>query len=530
MAHVKRYFFLVCLLLATVQVIFAASTRARSKKKTKDSKEKEVNVCDLDRRNTPMFCYCDNNQIRNASDVNCWIFDNVDVNDPIWEHFSSQLYLEKLTFIIRHGGTYGSIPTTVLGQMKNLQKIGFQYASIHELASHAFSNLPTVVEINLSRNMIVILRKYAIENMKNLTVINFDENRIAEINRDVFVNLPNLKQLFLNRNNVSILHDKAFKDLGSLQELELNGNQLSVLTTETFYGLRNLIRLDLRSNLLSMIGDKTFLELPELRSLELDQNQIEYISEKALDGMRNLKKLCLSENKLVSLEPDFLSGAPGINFLDLRENALKTMTFDNIKPIVTNLYNVSSHLYLDGNNLICDCRLAWIWGLKNETKNLKLKDVLDELTCFLESNNATTVDQDAVKGLNIPQNEAEYAADNLKDRDTEDDAYMGDDGNYYEEYEEGYGYPSRPEGNQTKVEIVEGKAGYMKHLFDLKPEELPCPEPSREDLMASEQPSSHRENSKAGSFSIFSLSHADRTDRNLSILILTAILPIVLFT
>jgi len=39
----------------------------------------------------------------------------------------------------------------------------------------------------------------------------------------------------------------------------------------------------------------------------------------------------------------------------------------------------------------------------------------------------------------------------------------------------------------------------MKHLFELKPEELPCPELSREDLMASEQPSSRHENARVGS-------------------------------
>lgn len=44
---------------------------------------------------------------------------------------------------------------------------------------------------------------------------------------------------------------------------------------------------------------------------------------------------------------------------------------------------------VSGNKLICDCKLAWIWGLRNETKNVKLRDSLEELTCFLESNNAT---------------------------------------------------------------------------------------------------------------------------------------------
>lgn len=178
-------------------------------------------------------------------------------------------------------------------------------------------------------------------------------NSAHSLRRDTFVNLPSMKILLLNRNNISTLHDKAFKELTSLEELELSTNQIKVITGDSFHGLRNLVRLDLRNNLIAMVGDKTFIEMPSLRELELDQNEIEYISEKALDGMRNLRKLRLSDNRLISLEPDFLAGAPSVYFLDLRDNELKTMTFDNIKPIVTNLYNSSSHFYLNGESISC---------------------------------------------------------------------------------------------------------------------------------------------------------------------------------
>jgi len=51
--------------------------------------------------------------------------------------------------------------------------------------------------------------------------------------------------------------------------------------------------------------------------------------------------------------------------------------------IITSLY------LLTENDLTCDCKLTWIWGLRNETKNTKLRDALEELICFLESSNAT---------------------------------------------------------------------------------------------------------------------------------------------
>ncbi|XP_068976753.1 connectin-like [Bombus flavifrons] len=510
----------------------SASTRSRGKKKV--AKEtKEVNICAIEGVQAPMYCYCDNNTIRNATEATCVVLSPFSINDPTWNYFTSQIYLQKLKFVVRTPNGLEYIPVQLLRQLKNLQKITFQDASIEELKESAFSNLPTITEIDLSTNSISTLRTHAFENLKNLTAIFLNSNRITEINRDTFVNLPSLKILSLNGNNISTLHDKAFKHLTTLEELQLVDNQIKVITADSFHGLRSLLKLDMRNNLIAMIGDRTFIEMPSLRQLDLDQNEIEYISEKALDGMRNLKKLKLSENKLVTLEPDFLAGAPGVYVLDLRDNSLKTLTFDNIKPIVTNLYNSSSQFYLSGNKLICDCKLAWIWGLRNETKNVKLRESLEELTCFLESNNATLkINNDDLEwneALEIARNSEEYRTGSLRDGSIEDDdAYLGD------EYESKDGYEDSSSNSdfQPKVQMVEGKLCYVKNLFDLKLEELPCPEPSREDLMASEQPSSRHENARVGSSgSIWFSSSSDLVRLDLSVLLCSLLLFLsVLFT
>lgn len=159
-----------------------ASAKSRSKKKT--TKEvKEVNICDLERRDAPIYCYCVNHHMKNSTDANCVVFNKFDIDDPIWSHFASQQSIDKLTFTVKHSGSFTYVPTQAFKQLKNLQVVTVQYAKIHEIVEHAFSNMSSIVEINLSRNMIFVLKKFAFENMKNLSIVNLDENRIAEVNR-----------------------------------------------------------------------------------------------------------------------------------------------------------------------------------------------------------------------------------------------------------------------------------------------------------------------------------------------------------
>lgn len=130
-----------------------------------------------------MYCYCNDNELRNATDATCVILNPFTSNDPTWNNFDSQIYLQKLKFVVRTPNGLDYIPVQLLALLKNLQIITIQDASINEIAEYAFSNLPMITDINLSRNSISILRMHAFENMKNLTVLYLSENRITEINR-----------------------------------------------------------------------------------------------------------------------------------------------------------------------------------------------------------------------------------------------------------------------------------------------------------------------------------------------------------
>ena len=67
--------------------------------------------------------------------------------------------------------------------------------------------------------------------------------------------------------------------------------------------------------------------------------------------------------------------------------------------------------YVVGNKLICNCNLAWIWGLRNETKSLDLRHALENLTCFMENKTVTTIpmneEAERNRALKIARNQGE---------------------------------------------------------------------------------------------------------------------------
>jgi hypothetical protein len=153
------------------------------KKVSKDTEVKDINVCDIEQADSPLYCYCNDNKLASAEDANCLIFNKLELQDPIWTHFNSQIYIKKLSFVVRSDGSITYVPTAVLRQLKNLNTVSFQHAKLDAIESQSFAGLPTVSTINLNKNSVGMLKWHAFEGLRNLTVLNLDENFISELSR-----------------------------------------------------------------------------------------------------------------------------------------------------------------------------------------------------------------------------------------------------------------------------------------------------------------------------------------------------------
>ncbi|XP_063828621.1 connectin-like [Ostrinia nubilalis] len=400
-----------------------------------------INVCDIEDRRSKVHCYCDSNKPKMATKADCWVFaGGITEDDPIWPSFSSQSEIEHLMFNVRSDDALTFIPAKAIVRLDKLKHVSIQFGSIDVIPPYAFTNSSTIKQIVLKSNKITTLEKHSFAQMMMLTNLSLEDNLIAELRRDVFFNLPNLHVLHLSNNNLSLIHEGCFKHLNNLIELRLDYNYISVMTKETLEGLENLSRLNLRNNKLTMIGNLAFSESWGLKELMLDNNAIEYISDRAFGGLTQLRKLTLSGNRLTTFYEDLLEDINSLVVLDLRDNILETVSYESVRPVVENEKSASVAVYLDGNPLNCNCRLSWIYALRNETKDGTLKHALEKISCIEDpiDRHTNTQETEDVDNTNV----------------LSDDSY-----DYYDKNDE---YDVKPKTTAKK-------------LIDIPLETLPCP-------------------------------------------------------
>lgn len=130
------------------------------------------------------------------------------------------------------------------------------------------------------------------------------------------------------------------------------------------------------------------------------------------------------------------------------------------------------------NRFVCDCRLAWMHILRNETKNQLLREALDELTCHLE-----TDDEDQAPAASLFSTKSKTPVDNtlLEEEDPSLNPLSADsaDDEYGDEmYYDDDDYQQQ-ESLHNQVTISQPEDPYLRHLIQIPLADLPCVEESK---------------------------------------------------
>lgn len=154
----------------------------------------------------------------------------------------------------------------------------------------------------------------------NLTI----RSRIEEIVGGDFLNTPyrsDLVNINLSKNKLTIIKRLALSKLFALEELDLSENEIHTIESGALSDLSKLKRLNLYKNEIKELSDHTFHGASSLKGLNLGSNQIQNIGN-SLYGLNSVRKIMLSYNKINDINLMKFSNLPELKELDLFEAAI----------------------------------------------------------------------------------------------------------------------------------------------------------------------------------------------------------------
>jgi len=175
---------------------------------------------------------------------------------------------------------------------------------INQVQEKAFSMLPLVEYIDLSKNVILVLADSSFQDRKTLRTIKLTGNFIRKVTPNVFSGLESLEDLYLGENLLTVIPKGAFSHVPSLNVLSLRSNEIKLLEEGMFSQRSNLTYLYLQDNFIEVIPDKLFKDLWKLKVLLLNNNMIKRISKYTFEGLTSLEVLYLDNNKIMDFSPE----------------------------------------------------------------------------------------------------------------------------------------------------------------------------------------------------------------------------------
>jgi hypothetical protein len=261
------------------------------------------------------------------------------------------------------------------------------------LKSNRLNFIPNVnyglKSLNCAKNEIKDLT--SIRNLPE-TLLEFDlsSNLISQIKSNSFSNLKNLASLNMENNRLSILEKNAFNQLFMLKKLNLKGNYLKSLPTDNIYNLVSLHYIDLSFQdypgiKLNIIDDYAFDRNQTLAkelgiisldytSINLRGNPVTYFGKRAFCSLNH-------NNHWIHIEN-----------LDLQETNIYNLNPCLMQQLSANRNSTSSKIIFNTNDTIklnCDCDIF---------EYLKSNQVFLNGNCLNENNQTDSVDQKQVCG------------------------------------------------------------------------------------------------------------------------------------
>uniref|UniRef100_A0A8C2K205 Leucine rich repeat and Ig domain containing 4a n=1 Tax=Cyprinus carpio TaxID=7962 RepID=A0A8C2K205_CYPCA len=246
------------------------------------------------------------------------------------------------------------IPVGAFSGLRGVQFLDVSRNEILVLLDDMFGEMPSLQKLEASENDLVFISNRAFDGLSDLQELNLDRCNLTSVPTEAFSRLSGIIRLRLCRLGLTTLPNNSFRQLGRLRDLEVSHCPwLDSLATNSLFGL-NLTSLTLSHCNLSAAPYSPLHHLVYLRYLDLSYNPITIILSNLLGDLLRLQELHLVGTGLLRIEPGAFRNLAFFRFLDMSENRLVTLEESAFHSVVA-----LEVLGLDGNPLVCDCRLLW---------------------------------------------------------------------------------------------------------------------------------------------------------------------------
>jgi Leucine-rich repeat (LRR) protein len=233
-----------------------------------------------------------------------------------------------------------------------VQSLATLYLEDNHITDLSFLSIPDMkflTELNIKSNMLTTVDPAWFTYVTSLSSLIMAANLIVALGPNVFANSPKLKNLDLSSNQIETLHPQCFTGLRMLTTLGLYDNRIRVIESNVTADLINVVSqagFQLNSQGIQDIMPFAFRGFAKIQWLVITSNSLTSLRNNTFTGLSNLNKLELSLNKISVIEPNAFSGLNQLKILNLSFNLLKT-THQLLFVYITSLET----LYLSDNKI-----------------------------------------------------------------------------------------------------------------------------------------------------------------------------------
>lgn len=296
--------------LENLEELYLNNNRLSSMRAKLLSKQKDLKILDLSHNNINKVSSTAFSQM---SELKLIKLNNNKIQYLTKKVFERNVLLEEIDLSYNHLGYTDE--RTLPGQLQRNKLI-------HK---DAFSKNTNCKKLFLNNNFIRDLKPETFSNMKSLVEINLDHNNIADVDANLFAGNPELKYVFMRYNGIKNV--PAFDSNVQLKIAYLSHNMIESLNLSN---LEHLKRVD--------VGDNTFTELND-NALSGSTGNLEFMYANAKYGSQ-------SHQKLNQVGDHVLDGAAKLKVVDFADNSLNESQIKFV-PQVVNENGDSSKLSID---------------------------------------------------------------------------------------------------------------------------------------------------------------------------------------